>query len=83
MRNNPESLRTQNRIQVNVFNNESGVKETNLATTYGFYNRYFSYLKNSKTQNEAFVKVSVEYFNIHQKFKYANFEHFKSNYHAM
>jgi hypothetical protein len=82
MRNKNNCQLAKRKITVNVFNGESNVKDNNIATTYGFYNRYFTYLKTSKTQNEAFVKASVDYFNLNQCFKYSSFNHFKSAYHA-
>lgn len=67
MQNTSESLMAQN---------NSNVK--NLTSYFNFYLCYFNYLPTSKSVNEAFIKASVDYFNIYQEFKYKSYYQFKN-----
>ena len=49
-----------------------------LNTALGFYERYFDLLKYSSTKNMAFVKTSVEYYNIYNHFKFSTYNDFKN-----
>lgn len=79
MRNSTESQLAQNRIEANASDHDFLDVQEDIFTKIGFYNRYFYYLSTSKSRNEAFVKVSVDYFNIYQSFKYQSLNHFKSS----
>ena len=65
----------------NVMQNtsESQLAQNSINTTVGFYNTYFSYLKTSTSVNEAFLKASLDYFNLNHSFKYQSYKQFKTS----
>lgn len=44
-----------------------------------FTERYFELLPTSSSTNNAFIKVSVEYFNLYQTFKFSSYSNFKKH----
>lgn len=49
-----------------------------LATREGFYNAYFEACKTSKTNSEAFHKVSDQYFDLFKKNRYSDYGSFRT-----
>jgi len=49
-----------------------------LATQKGFYDTYFKYLKNEKTNNDAFNKVNDEYNELFGSYRYSCYDTFRN-----
>lgn len=79
MQNTSESLLAQNSNETKVSKKYDLDFQENIFTASGFYLRFFSYLPNSRSLNEAFVKASVDYYNIYQSFKYSSFVQFRNS----
>lgn len=50
-----------------------------IATTQGFYQYFFSQLKNHRTANECFNNVNDIYFDFFGEYKYSSWFSFRSN----
>lgn len=79
MRNKPNSqLLATNTIEATASEHDFLDVQEDLSTLYGFFSHYFKLLPLCNTANEAFVKVSVQYFNVYQSFKFSSLTQFKT-----
>lgn len=69
MRNSTESLMAQNKPLQNG---------TDRSIALWFVDLYFNYLPTSRSLNDAFIKASVDYFNVYQSFKFSSYNQFKT-----
>ena len=69
MQNTSESLMAQNKPLQNG---------TDQSISLWFLDLYFHYLPTSRSSNDAFVKASVDHFNVYQSFKFSSYNQFKT-----